>query len=39
MMIEDYAHGFARKALIIAVACITYATIATGLYALIRLAL
>lgn len=39
MMIEDYVHGFARKALIIAVVCITYGTIATGLYALIRLAL
>lgn len=39
MMIEDYAHGFARKALIVATVCLTYATIATGLYALVRLAL
>lgn len=39
MMIEDYAHGFMRKALIIGTVCLTYATIATGLYALIRLAL
>lgn len=38
-MIEDYAHGFARKALIIAVTCISYAVMATGLYALARMAL
>ncbi len=39
MMIEDYAGGFLRKALIVATVSITYAMIATGLYALIRLAL
>lgn len=39
MMIEDYAHGFMRKALIVGTISLTYATIATGLYALIRLAL
>jgi succinate dehydrogenase / fumarate reductase membrane anchor subunit len=39
IMIEDYAHGFARKALIVGTVCLTYGTIATGLYALIRLAL
>jgi succinate dehydrogenase / fumarate reductase membrane anchor subunit len=39
MMIEDYAQGFARKALVIGVICLSYALIATGLYALIRLAL
>ena len=39
VMIEDYAHGFTRKALIISTICLSYALIATGLYALIRLAL
>ncbi|MCB2110215.1 MAG: succinate dehydrogenase, hydrophobic membrane anchor protein [Defluviimonas sp.] len=39
MMIEDYAHGFARKALIVSVICLCYATMASGLFALIRLAL
>ncbi|WP_413874486.1 succinate dehydrogenase, hydrophobic membrane anchor protein [Albidovulum sp.] len=39
IMIEDYAHGFMRKALIVGTVCLTYGTIATGLYALIRLAL
>lgn len=39
LMIEDYTAGFARKALIVATVCLTYGTIATGLYALIRLAL
>jgi succinate dehydrogenase / fumarate reductase, membrane anchor subunit len=39
VMIEDYAHGFTRKALIIGTICLAYAVMATGLYALIRLAL
>ncbi|MCB2136594.1 MAG: succinate dehydrogenase, hydrophobic membrane anchor protein [Rhodobacteraceae bacterium] len=39
MMIEDYAHGLARKALIIGTICLSYALIAIGLFALIRLAL
>lgn len=39
VLIEDYAHGFTRKALIVGTICLSYALIATGLYALIRLAL
>ncbi|MEZ5778689.1 MAG: succinate dehydrogenase, hydrophobic membrane anchor protein [Paracoccaceae bacterium] len=39
MMIEDYAHGFMRKALIVGTTCLSWSLIATGLYALIRLAL
>lgn len=39
VMIEDYAQGFTRKALIVGTICLSYAVIATGLYALIRLAL
>ncbi|MGL4280876.1 MAG: succinate dehydrogenase, hydrophobic membrane anchor protein [Albidovulum sp.] len=39
VMIEDYAHGFTRKALIIGTICLSYAVMATGLFALIRLAL
>jgi succinate dehydrogenase / fumarate reductase membrane anchor subunit len=39
IMIEDYAEGLARKALIIGTTCLSYATMATGVYALIRLAL
>jgi succinate dehydrogenase / fumarate reductase membrane anchor subunit len=37
--IEDYTGGATRKLLIIAVACIAYGTLATGLFALVRLAL
>ena len=39
VMIEDYTDGATRKALIIGTICLSYALIATGLYALIRLAL
>jgi succinate dehydrogenase / fumarate reductase membrane anchor subunit len=39
VMIEDYARGTTRKALIIATTCLSYACIATGLFALVRLAL
>lgn len=39
IMIEDYAHGLTRKLLIIGTTCLSYAAIATGLYALVRLAL
>jgi succinate dehydrogenase / fumarate reductase membrane anchor subunit len=39
VMIEDYAQGAARRIAIIAVTCLSYAAIATGLFALIRLAL
>ena len=38
-MIEDYSRGAMRKALIIGVTCISHAAIATGLFALVRLAL
>ena len=39
VMIEDYAHGATRKVLIVGVIALSYALIATGLFALIRLAL
>ena len=39
IMIEDYSAGLARKALIIGTTCISYGAIATGLFALARLAL
>jgi succinate dehydrogenase / fumarate reductase membrane anchor subunit len=39
VMIEDYAQGAGRRIAIIAVTCLSYAAIATGLFALIRLAL
>ena len=39
VMIEDYAEGTTRKALIIGVTCLSYACMATGLFALIRMAL
>ena len=39
MMIEDYAHGSARRALVILAISLSYAITATGLYALIRIAL
>ncbi|MGR3760436.1 succinate dehydrogenase, hydrophobic membrane anchor protein [Roseobacteraceae bacterium NS-SX3] len=38
-MIEDYVHGFAGRLAIILVTCLSYAVAATGIYALIRLAL
>ncbi len=37
--IEDYTDGVTRQALIIAVTCISYAAIATGLFAIARIAL
>jgi len=37
-MIEDYTHGATRKALIVGVTCLSYAAIATGLFALVRMA-
>jgi succinate dehydrogenase / fumarate reductase, membrane anchor subunit len=37
--IEDYAHGLTRKVLIIGAISLSYAVIATGLYALVRIAL
>ncbi|GAB4287435.1 MAG: succinate dehydrogenase, hydrophobic membrane anchor protein [Roseovarius sp.] len=38
VMIEDYSRGTARKVLLISLACLTYGLIATGLYALGRIA-
>jgi succinate dehydrogenase / fumarate reductase membrane anchor subunit len=37
--IEDYAGGLTRKLLIIGVICLSYGIIATGIFALVRLAL
>jgi len=39
MMIEDYARGTWRKALVMVAISISYAVAATGLYALVRIAL
>ncbi|OIQ73601.1 succinate dehydrogenase/fumarate reductase transmembrane subunit [mine drainage metagenome] len=39
MMIEDYAAGTTRHALVIGAVCLSYAAIATGLFALVRLVL
>ena len=39
VLIEDYTHGLTRKVLIVAMICLSYAAMATGLFALVRLAL
>ena len=39
VLIEDYTHGFTRTALIIAMVCLSYGAMATGLFALVKLAL
>jgi succinate dehydrogenase / fumarate reductase membrane anchor subunit len=39
VLIEDYVHGSAREALIIAMTCLSYAAIGVGLFALAKLAL
>lgn len=39
VLIEDYSDGLTRKALIIAMICVSYGAMATGLFALARLAL
>ena len=39
VLIEDYVHGMARKITIIIVTLISYAAMATGLFALARMAL
>lgn len=39
VMIEDYAHGATRKVLIAATSGLSYVLIATGLFALVKLAL
>lgn len=38
-LIEDYVHGVARKALIIAMICLSYGAAALGVIAVLRLAL
>lgn len=38
-LIEDYVHGFARKALIIGSICLSYAAAAAGVFAIVRIAL
>jgi succinate dehydrogenase / fumarate reductase membrane anchor subunit len=38
-LIEDYVHGFARKASLIGMTCLSYALMATALFAVARLAL
>jgi succinate dehydrogenase / fumarate reductase membrane anchor subunit len=38
-MIEDYSDGLARKGLIVAMVCVSYAAAAAGLFAIARLAL
>ena len=38
-LIEDYVHGLARKALIIAMICLSYGAAALAIFAVIRLAL
>ncbi|MGB0658689.1 MAG: succinate dehydrogenase, hydrophobic membrane anchor protein [Mangrovicoccus sp.] len=37
--IEDYVHGYARELAIIVMTCISYAAMATGLFALAKIAL
>jgi succinate dehydrogenase / fumarate reductase membrane anchor subunit len=39
VLIEDYSAGLTRHLLIIATACLSYGAMATGLFALVRLAL
>ncbi|WP_299968296.1 succinate dehydrogenase, hydrophobic membrane anchor protein [uncultured Roseobacter sp.] len=38
-LLEDYVHGMAQKVSIVAMTCLSYAAMATGLYAVVRLAL
>ena len=39
VLIEDYVHGFARKALIIGSICLSYAAAAIAVFAIVRIAL
>ena len=39
VMIEDYVHGTAQKLFIIGVTCLSYAAMATGLFAIAKMAL
>ena len=38
IMIEDYVHGFAQKVCLICLSCLSYTAMATGLYALAKMA-
>lgn len=38
-LIEDYVHGFARKALIIVMICLSYTAAAVAIFAIVRIAL
>lgn len=38
-LLEDYVHGLAQKIAIVAMTCVSYAAMAVGLYAIVRLAL
>ena len=38
-LIEDYVHGLAQKVAMIVMTCISYAAMATGIFAIVRLAL
>ena len=38
-LIEDYVHGFARKALIIGMICLSYSAAAIAIFAIVRIAL
>lgn len=38
-LIEDYVHGFARKALIVGMICLSYAAAAFAIFAIVRIAL
>ena len=39
VLIEDYTHGMTRKALIIAMICLSYAAAAFAIFAIVRIAL
>jgi succinate dehydrogenase / fumarate reductase membrane anchor subunit len=39
VLIEDYTHGLTRMLLIVAMVCLSYGAMATGLFALVRMAL
>ncbi len=38
-LIEDYVHGFAREFWIVAMTCVSYALAATGIFAILKMAL
>ena len=39
MVIEDYAHGLTREALLVFITCLSYGAAATGLFAIAKIAL